>query len=124
MKKRFTIVYAVFAALFMLCSLGYCGYNLYKEYVQGDARSSSIFANTVFKLYSDLENLTDNKIHNNQQIIHAAGELSDYSFYEIKKGNEIIFSYPIGTTQEATSSNFTKRYTAEVKLEKKRCLYS
>ena len=118
MKKRFTVFYAVFAAIFMLFSLGYCGYNLYKEYKQGDARSASIFANTVFRLYADLEHVNDNTANNNQQIVHAAGDLSDYSFYEVKRGNEVIYSYPLGSTQETTSSNFTKRYSSDITLEK------
>ena len=119
MKKRFTVFYAVFAAIFMLFSLGYCGYNLYKEYKQGDARSASIFANTVYRLYSDLEHIDDNTANNYQQVVHAAGDLADYSFYEVKRGSEIIYSYPLGSTQEATSSNFTKRYTSEITLENK-----
>lgn len=117
MKKRFIIFYSIFAALFILSSLTYLGFNLFKEYKEGDSRSRSIFANTVFNLYSDLPKNYNSGREFYDNISKSAGSLQDYSFYEIEKNNNIIYSYPGQITQKDSSSKLTKSFSTRIEIE-------
>lgn len=117
MKKRFFIIYSILASIFILFSLSFLSYNLYKEYKEGESRTCSIFANTVFNLYSDLADDYSSGSEFYQNISASAGSLQDYSFYEIQKNGKIIYSYPGNIQQKDTSSKLTKNFSTIIEIE-------
>ena len=116
MKKKFTIAYTIFASAVMLFALFFLGYNLHKEYKQGSSRTASIFANTVFNLYQELDGIDETNKNFSKRVSRAAGNFQDYSFYELQKNGNTVYSYPANLSKEQTKSNFTKEFSTIVEM--------
>lgn len=117
MKKRFTIIYSIFAAVFILLSLTYLGYNLVTEYKEGISRTTSTFHSTTYNLRN---NLTGKQLNNNdfsKKVIESIENIQDFSYFELKKNNQIVFVYPSNGNQINTKSNFTKYFCESLNID-------
>ncbi len=119
MKNRFIVIYTVFAAAVFIFSIGFFGYNLYREYStnleKSDAKFNELTANITTLSFSYEEN-TD--VYS-KAIKNAISDPLNYSFIQIRRNNETVVLYPTGKSKSETVSKLTKSFESSVIVNKK-----
>lgn len=115
MKNKFITVYTVFTSIVFVFAISFFGFNLYKEYSYGNARTAKKYESVVnsikgAKSSQSLDSII-NKINDN------ISNLNDFSYISIKYNNEEIYNYPVNLSKAETVSNLTKNYETTIKTE-------
>lgn len=110
MKNKFILGYSIIASIFIVFSVSFFGFNLYREYSFGESRTNTNFIRTVGRikttsyqndLYSD--NYT-------AKLVQAIGNFDDISFIEIKRDGITVLAYP-DSARKNEKSNLTMEYS-------------
>ncbi len=105
MKKAFTIIYSIVAALVLVFALSFLGYNLYQEQAHGDLRTQLRFdkmSSTIFTSVSKTNISNDELI---RQIENAIGDKKDFAYIKISTAGKTLYLFPDDYDENQPKSN-------------------
>ena len=122
MKKKFTVIYSVFAALLYAISIFYLSFNLIYEYKTGNQRTRRHFDHTSNVI---TQNLT--KISNGGQsseviknlILNSFDDFNDFAYIELFEDGKTIYIYGENTLANGNKSKLLLNYEKSFKLNGK-----
>ena len=119
MKNRFIVVYSIFASLVFIFSISFFGFNLYNEYTSNYEKSNSRFKELTNNIRSLSFSYPDNNAAYSQSIKTAVGDISAYSYLQVRRNNETVVLYPAGKSREETSSRLTRNFDKNLTVNEK-----
>ena len=118
MKNRFIVIYTVFAAAVFIFSMSFFGFNLYKEYTTNLEKSETKYKELVNNIRTLSFDYAENTGTYSQAIKKAVGDAANYSFIQIRRGNETVVLFPTGKSKEETVSKLTKNFNQNITVNK------
>ncbi|MCR4579663.1 MAG: hypothetical protein K5681_04870 [Treponema sp.] len=104
MKNKFILGYSVIASIFIIFSVSFFCFNLYREYSLGEARTNTNFIRMTSKIKSASYQADKNSPEYTTKLIQAIGNFDDISYIEIKRDGIAILTYPDTSRKEVKSS--------------------
>ncbi len=122
MKKKFTVIYSVFATLLYAISIFYLSFNLIHEYKTGNQRTRRHFDHTSNIITQNL-----NKISNGGEsseviknlILNSFDDFNDFAYIELFEEGKTIYIYGENTLANGNKSKLLLNYEKSFKINGK-----
>ncbi|MBO4533018.1 MAG: hypothetical protein J5726_04900 [Treponema sp.] len=94
MKKAFTLIYSIIAALVLIFALSFLGYNLYQEQSHGDLRTQLRFDKMTSSIFTSMSKTNISHDELIRQIENAIGDKKDFAYIKITMSGKTLYLFP------------------------------
>ena len=115
MKNKFILGYSIISSIFILFSVSFFAFNLYKEYSKGYARTNSSFIRTANHIKAASYQTEKDSPNYTAKLFQAIENYEDIYYIEVKRDGEIVLTYP-DISRSFSSSKLTKEYSETVQI--------
>ena len=105
MKKAFTIIYSIVAALVLVFALSFLGYNLYQEQSHGDLRTQLRFDKMSSSIFTSVSKTNISNDELIRQIENAIGDKKDFAYIKISTAGKTLYLFPDDYDENQPKSN-------------------
>lgn len=104
MKKAFTLIYSIIAALVLVFALSFLGYNLYQEQSHGDLRTQLRFDKMSSSIFTSMSKTNISHDELVRQIENAIGDTKDFAYIKIIQAGKTLYLFPEDYDETQTKS--------------------